>query len=181
MAGFTASLHVVTPLGDDRADTWPVGLLRAIAAFSDRRGGVRGVARITWFAAHGIDASEWAELGLQPSDVDLAPSHETIDVVERDFREGHSLADALRLWHPSAWSGLALRADIAPEASGFPAIYGSARWSVFWYRDRWHARVTLEYPSSHVGRDTRWPAWLAAFADAAARAIGREVVSGERP
>jgi hypothetical protein len=100
--------------------------------------------------------------------------------VEADLRRGLSVDEAMRTWRASAWSGLFVDCELPPGESGFPEIYGTCWWYVWWYHDRWHTSLGLEYPASSVGQDERCAAWMGGFAAATSRTLDLELRADDR-
>ena len=180
MSGWYVTLHFRAPPANGARDEWPVSLLEGISAFVKRRCTLRSVCRLRWRDMYGLDANEWTGFGQQPSDLDLSSSDDNLDVVETDIESSLSLSEAVRVWPASAWTGLEINYKLLPGESGYPEMFGTCRWFVWWFRDRWNVSATLEYPMSSVGRDSRWPTWFQSFASAAAHELDLELRADDR-
>lgn len=159
--------------GGEERGAWPAELLEGVTTFARRRLSERAVCRLTWGHVHGMDSSEWAAFENEPSDLGLRASN-ALTIVEEDRVARLTLAEGLKAWTPTPWSGLYLDFDVPPGTTGFPEIYGACHWYIWWHHG-WRTGAMLEYPSSSVGRDARWQPWLDDFCTAAIATLGMEV------
>ncbi|MBK9036578.1 MAG: hypothetical protein IPL61_35900 [Myxococcales bacterium] len=171
MAGTFQTLRFVGPLGGARS-TWPAALFDGIAQHARGRGEVRAIRRLVWRDVHGLAASAWDQLGVQPSDLEVVPSGEALTVEDRADAGGASMREVLTAWPASPWAGVCVELDLWAGPDGFPAIFGACHWFVWWFTDRWCVSAMVEYPTSSVARDPRWTAWIGAFHADAADALG---------
>lgn len=140
-------------------------VLDRIETFAYRRLSFRSVNRLEGTAPEfGYLPSEWNAMGVTPADLDLRDEWWlNLFPVTREEDKDASLRDALN-WPLGPWLGLDLSYDIPPQQGGFPDSYGACHWRV-WCEDEdaWRRSGAIEYPTSTVGRDERWPRWLDEF------------------
>jgi hypothetical protein len=160
-------------LDDARIDAtcWPVDVFRGIALHARGRATERAVHRLGWGETFGAAPEEWEALAVWPADLgasDIPPflMHDA-DATLR--------SDGVPSWPASPWTGACLHLALVPGQDGFPEIFGSLSWLVFFYDDRWHVHASIEYPSSSVGRDERWLGFIETLAQEAQRALGCRV------
>jgi hypothetical protein len=113
----------------------------------------------------------WESLGLDPAELGAGDDDVGAMMLSVDVGACVALDAARRRWPASRWAGLYVGFDLPPGAD-YPEIWGALHAWLWWFDRQWRLRFTIEYPSSLVGRDPRWPAWRDALVDELGHAVG---------
>lgn len=152
--------------------------MNSLQQFTQERMTFRSVAQLTaQEPVLGQTPAEWAAIGVTPGDLELEDDEWYFDVDERTCTSELSIKEALGAWPLGPWLGLAVEYDLPPGRDGYPGIYGSCLWRVWFADGGWCLSVSIDYPASSVRHNERWPGWLQQFVSAAKTTFDAECLA----